>query len=75
MYNNVTIKSDVWSFDILFYELPTYGHSPSCPGMNKVQVLKMSTIATEGSATHGYLVHQPKKSQKSEINKEIGEIS
>jgi len=38
MYNHFTIKSDVWSFGILLYELITYGHFPY-PGMSNVQVL------------------------------------
>ena len=32
-----TIKSDVWSFGILIYELVTHGHSPY-PGMSNAQV-------------------------------------
>jgi len=39
MYNNFTIKSDVWSFGILLYELITYGHVPY-PEMNDAQVLE-----------------------------------
>ena len=39
MYNNFTIKSDVWSFGILLYELITYGHAPY-PGMTNAQVLE-----------------------------------
>ena len=38
MYSRFTIKSDVWSFGILLYELITYGHFPY-PGMKKSQVL------------------------------------
>ena len=37
IYNRFTIKSDVWSFGILLYELITYGHFPY-PEMSKVQV-------------------------------------
>ena len=39
MYNRFTIKSDVWSFGILLYELITYGRFPY-PGMNEIQVLE-----------------------------------
>ena len=39
MYSHFTIKSDVWSFGILFYELITYGWFPY-PGMNNAQVLE-----------------------------------
>ena len=35
---NYTIKSDVWSFGILIYELITYGLTPY-PGMNNAEVL------------------------------------
>ena len=38
MYSRFTIKSDVWSFGILLYELITYGRFPY-PGMNNAQVL------------------------------------
>ena len=38
-YGHFTIKSDVWSFGILLYELITYGHFPY-PGMNNTQVLE-----------------------------------
>ena len=39
IYNRFTIKSDVWSFGILLYELITYGRFPY-PGMNNAQVLE-----------------------------------
>ena len=39
MYSRFTIKSDVWSFGILLYELITYGRFPY-PGMNNAQVLE-----------------------------------
>ena len=39
MYRNFTIKSDVWSFGILLYELVTYGSFPYCQ-MNNTQVLE-----------------------------------
>ena len=39
MYNRFSIKSDVWSFGILLYELITYGRFPY-PGMNNTQVLE-----------------------------------
>ena len=39
LYNRFTIKSDVWSFGILLYELITYGRFPY-PGMNNAQVLE-----------------------------------
>ena len=39
MYSCFTIKSDVWSFGILLYELITYGRFPY-PGMNNAQVLE-----------------------------------
>jgi len=39
LYNNFTIKSDVWSFGILLYELITYGRFPY-PRMSYAQVLE-----------------------------------
>ena len=39
MYGHFSIKSDVWSFGILLYELITYGRFPY-PGMNNAQVLE-----------------------------------
>ena len=39
LHHHFTIKSDVWSFGILLYELITYGRFPY-PGMNNAQVLE-----------------------------------
>ena len=39
MYDYFTIKSDVWSFGIVMYELLTYGRLPY-PGMNNGQVVQ-----------------------------------
>ena len=39
MYDYFTIKSDVWSFGILLYELITYG-CPPYPGLNNAEVLE-----------------------------------
>ena len=39
MYNRFTIKSDVWSFGILLYEIITYGRFPY-PGMTNFEVLE-----------------------------------
>ena len=39
LYNRFTIKSDVWSFGIVLYEIITYGHFPY-PGMTNDQVLE-----------------------------------
>ena len=39
MYNRFSIKSDVWSFGILLYEVITYGRFPYA-GMNNQQVLE-----------------------------------
>ena len=39
MYNRFTIKSDVWSYGIVLYEVITYGRFPY-PGMTNAQVLE-----------------------------------
>ena len=39
MYNRFTIKSDVWSFGIVLYEVITYGRFPY-PGMTNAEVLE-----------------------------------
>ena len=39
LYKRFTIRSDVWSFGILLYEIVTYGRSPY-PGMSNAQVLE-----------------------------------
>ena len=39
LYSKFSIKSDVWSFGILLYELISYGRFPY-PGMNNAQVLE-----------------------------------
>ena len=39
LYNKFSVKSDVWSFGILLYEIVTYGRFPY-PGMNNAQVLE-----------------------------------
>ena len=39
MYNRFTIKSDVWSFGIVLYEIITYGRVPY-PGMTNAEVLE-----------------------------------
>ena len=39
MYNRFTIKSDVWSFGIVLYEIITYGCFPY-PGMTNAEVLE-----------------------------------
>ena len=39
MYNRFTIKSDIWSFGVVLYEIITYGRFPY-PGMTNEQVLE-----------------------------------
>ena len=39
MYNRFTIKSDVWSFGVVLYEVVTYGRFPY-PGMTNAEVLE-----------------------------------
>ena len=39
LYNRFTIKSDVWSFGILLYEMITYGLFPY-PGMNNSEIVQ-----------------------------------
>ena len=39
MYNRFTIKSDVWSFGIVLYEIITFGRFPY-PGMTNAQVIE-----------------------------------
>ena len=39
MYNRFTIKSDIWSFGIVLYEIITYGRFPY-PGMTNAEVLE-----------------------------------
>ena len=39
LYNRFTIKSDVWSFGIVLYEIITYGRFPY-PGMTNAEVLE-----------------------------------
>ena len=39
LYNRFTIKSDVWSFGVLIYEVVTYGRFPY-PGMTNPEVLE-----------------------------------
>ena len=50
MYSRFTIKSDVWSFGILLYELITFGHFPYL-GMNNAQILE--------AQIHGYHMPRP----------------
>ena len=39
LYNKFTMKSDVWSFGVVLYEVITYGRAPY-PSMNNAQVMK-----------------------------------
>ncbi|XP_056148605.1 tyrosine-protein kinase Lyn [Lampris incognitus] len=49
-YGSFTIKSDMWSFGVLLYEIITYGKIPY-PGMTKVDVMTM--------IQRGYRMPQP----------------
>ncbi|XP_030607300.1 tyrosine-protein kinase Lyn [Archocentrus centrarchus] len=49
-YGTFTIKSDMWSFGVLLYEITTYGKIPY-PGMSKVEVMS--------SVQRGYRMPQP----------------
>lgn len=49
-YGSFTIKSDMWSFGVLLYEILTYGRMPY-PGMTKVEVMS--------SIQRGYRMPQP----------------
>ena len=50
LYNRFTIKSDVWSFGIVLYEISTYGRFPY-PGMMNAQVLE--------AVQQGYRMRRP----------------
>ena len=50
MYNRFTIKSDVWSFGIVLYEIITYGRFPY-PGKTNMEVLEV--------LQQGYRMPQP----------------
>ena len=52
LYNSFTIKSDVWSFGIVLWEIITYGRTPY-PNLNGRQVI---IEATE----RGYHMHRPR---------------
>ena len=52
LYNRFTIKSDVWSFGILLYEIVTYGRFPY-PGMNNQQVLEAVPVGYRMPCPHG----------------------
>uniref|UniRef100_A0A8C2X556 Tyrosine-protein kinase n=1 Tax=Cyclopterus lumpus TaxID=8103 RepID=A0A8C2X556_CYCLU len=49
-YGSFTIKSDMWSFGVLLFEIITYGRAPY-PGMTKVEVMS--------SVQRGYRMPQP----------------
>ncbi|XP_028987858.1 tyrosine-protein kinase Lyn [Betta splendens] len=49
-YGSFTIKSDMWSFGVLLYEIITYGKIPY-PGMSKAEVMS--------SVQRGYRMPQP----------------
>ncbi|XP_010790119.1 proto-oncogene tyrosine-protein kinase LCK-like [Notothenia coriiceps] len=49
-YGSFTIKSDIWSFGVLLYEIITYGKCPY-PGMTKGEVIS--------SVQRGYRMPQP----------------
>ena len=52
MYNRFTIKSDIWSFGIVLYEIITYGRFPY-PGMTNAEVLeKIQTGYRMGCPPH-----------------------
>ena len=40
LYNTFTVKSDIWSFGVVLYEVMTYGRSPY-PGLTNRQVLEL----------------------------------
>jgi fyn-related kinase len=50
LYKRFSIKSDVWSFGIVLYEIITYGSVPY-PGMNNIEVLE--------KVQQGYRMPQP----------------
>ena len=54
--NRCSIKSDVWSFGIVLYEIITYGRLPY-PGMTSTEVFEQ--------VQHGYRMPQPKECPKS----------
>jgi len=52
MYNRFTIKSDIWSFGVVLYEIITYGRFPY-PGMTNAEVLeKIQTGYRMGCPPH-----------------------
>ena len=40
LHNVFTIKSDIWSFGVVLYEIVTYGHSPY-PGLMNRKVVEL----------------------------------